>query len=211
MKRLVFISTLLLLIFACSRKQASDNQRTADSILLSNKQIQKSLFDTNDSTFDIDKILQSNNENEMSIKISKYIHKKSNYGKEIDKLTEPQKVFLYIDNLLTEVNNGGFNQFYTNSSGNFSHETVEALKTIGAYKTAKIVETANSQFPNNRVPKDRNIRIVVLRQIEIAANPVWDTLNNKFYRPNPKTGELEIDSASLLIRYILKNKEAFKD
>lgn len=76
----------------------------------------------------------------------------------MSKLTEPQKVFLFIENLEREVNNGGFNQFYYNSSGDYAHETFNALRTIGANKMSGIVNKANSVWPNQTVPKDRTER-----------------------------------------------------
>lgn len=45
-----------------------------------------------------------------------------------------------------EVNNGGFNQFYFNSSGEFSLLVPEALKLIGAPKFSDLVKRANSTY-----------------------------------------------------------------
>lgn len=42
----------------------------------------------------------------------------------------------------SEVNNGGFYQFFTNSSGQVAHETLEDLRLIGAEEHAVLVETA---------------------------------------------------------------------
>ena len=41
-----------------------------------------------------------------------------------------------------EVNNGGFNQYFWNSSGQFGLEAIEGFKVIGAPKTAKLMEEA---------------------------------------------------------------------
>ena len=43
-----------------------------------------------------------------------------------------------------EVNNGGFNQFYFNSSGQFAQLAVEGFRTFGANKFAALMEKANS-------------------------------------------------------------------
>lgn len=48
--------------------------------------------------------------------------------------------------LESEVNNGGFNQYYSNSSGQFSKLTPEALRLIGATKFANLIEKANKVY-----------------------------------------------------------------
>src|SRR5262245_10548228 len=44
--------------------------------------------------------------------------------------------------LEAEVNNGGFNQFFWNSSGRFAREAVEGWKRIGAEQQAELTEEA---------------------------------------------------------------------
>lgn len=48
--------------------------------------------------------------------------------------------------LESEVNNGGYNQFYFNSSGQFYKHLPEALKLVGALKFADLTERANDTF-----------------------------------------------------------------
>lgn len=47
-----------------------------------------------------------------------------------------------------EVNNGGFNQYYFNSSGKFYKHLPEALRLVGARPYAELVEKANQTFEN---------------------------------------------------------------
>lgn len=48
--------------------------------------------------------------------------------------------------LEAEVNNGGYNQFYFNSSGQFYKHLPEALKLVGANKFADLTKRANDTF-----------------------------------------------------------------
>lgn len=48
--------------------------------------------------------------------------------------------------LEAEVNNGGYNQFYSNSSGQFYKHLPDALKLIGANKFADLTKRANETF-----------------------------------------------------------------
>jgi len=103
------------------------------------------------------------------MEIDSYLNEKSEYGEKIEKLNSSQQTFFFIENLAREINNGGFNQFYFNSTGDFSQETVTALLEIGANKTAEIVKRANSEFKNGIVPKDRTERQNELELIEEKA------------------------------------------
>jgi hypothetical protein len=64
-----------------------------------------------------------------------------------------------VDCLEREVNNGGFDQFFVNSSGDTSLETITALKRVGADHTADLVRRAVLVFPNGHPSPDRNTRL----------------------------------------------------
>jgi len=151
---------------------------------------------------DIDKLLSASNVNSSIIELDNYIGELCNYGSDIDKLTEQQKNFYLNQNLEREVNNGGFNQYFGNSSGNYAHETIKSLLLIGASKTADILQTAINQFPANTVPSDREERQNILKSIEDIANQVWDNLDQKFFA-------YEDDLNTLNINYVRQNKNAF--
>jgi hypothetical protein len=67
-------------------------------------------------------------------------------------LTSREQVFFLVWSLEAEVNNGGFNQFFFNSAGDYASETIEALRTIGAERTASLTKQAcdvfGSTFPS---------------------------------------------------------------
>ena len=51
--------------------------------------------------------------------------------------TEAERVFVLVENVEREVNNGGFDQFFDNSSGDNAHESHQALLTMGAANTPR--------------------------------------------------------------------------
>ena len=59
----------------------------------------------------------------------------------------PDIVADLIETLEGEVNNGGFDQFFYNSAGNNTADTILALQAIGAARTADIVKRAAAMFP----------------------------------------------------------------
>ena len=79
-----------------------------------------------------------------------------------------------------EVNNGGFHQFFSNSTGNETAEIIQALETIGAKKIAAIVKRAAAKFPGGMPPKDREARNILLDRVDPAIN-VFDDLDNQFF------------------------------
>jgi Domain of unknown function (DUF4375) len=65
------------------------------------------------------------------------------FGKEdFDTQSMPQKIFSAIWALESEVNNGGFSQYFLNSSNESAGFVVEALNTIDAPQTADICRRA---------------------------------------------------------------------
>lgn len=137
------------------------------------------------------------------MEIGSYLNEKSEYGDKIDKLNSSQQTFLYVENLEREINNGGFNQFYFNSSGDFSQESVIALLEIGADKTAEIVKKANSEFKKGIVPKDRTERQNELELIEQKAEENWNKCDSEFYKYQDNLTEL-------LIAFVIKNRADFE-
>jgi len=57
-------------------------------------------------------------------------------------LTAPQQTFKIVWELEAEVNNGGFDQYFSNTSGRDAPRAAAALRAIGAFKCAQIVEAA---------------------------------------------------------------------
>lgn len=155
-----------------------------------------------DSKPDIDALLSSPDTNNSIIEIDNYICKLCSYGDTLERLREPQKHFYFNQNLEREINNGGFNQYFYNSSGDFAHETITSLRAIGANKTADILQKAIEQFPSSAVPKDRTKRQEILEQIEDTANEVWEQLDQTFYK-------YEDDLNKLNIEYIKQNRGSF--
>ena len=94
-----------------------------------------------------------NNVNNYIINMYESISIKCNYGEDIDKLNKYEKVFYVCQLLESEVNNGGFFQFFYNFSGIFTYELVDSFKEIKAHKTAEIckkaISTLNFKLPQN--------------------------------------------------------------
>jgi YD repeat-containing protein len=116
---------------------------------------------------------------------------------EVTELTENQlsmdKVVDLIDALEGEVNNGGFHQYFYNSAGDRTAETIQALEIVGAFAMADIVKRAAQKFPYGMPPKNRFERQDVL----LGAYPsaaAFRALDEEFY-------QYPENLAALVIRY----------
>lgn len=95
----------------------------------------------------IDALLASDDLDDSIIQLGSYINELCAHGDKLENLSGPQQIFYFNQNLEMEINNGGFNQYFFNSYGDFAHETVLSLKAINANKMAGILQLAINQFP----------------------------------------------------------------
>lgn len=73
----------------------------------------------------------------------------ADYKKEYETVmifSKAQQAIYIIWCLEAEVNNGGFNQYYFNSSGQFAPLTPDALQLVGAHKFSALVAMANNVY-----------------------------------------------------------------
>lgn len=115
--------------------------------------------------------------------------------------TEVDQVFIHIWALVGQVGNGGFWQFYYNSTGDFAVETVSALECIGATGAAKIVEDWNGFFPKGLPSPNQEQRIRELDNLSNVEEEVEKT-ENDFY-------DEEDNIEECLYRYVIENKNRF--
>jgi hypothetical protein len=99
----------------------------------------------------------------------------------LHELAEVDQTVILVWSLRSEIDNGGFDQFYYNSSGDHAMATVRALERIGAKQTAALVSEGNRLFPTQPVPSDRQQRIAELDAFSDSATDTWDRLERAFY------------------------------
>jgi hypothetical protein len=93
----------------------------------------------------------------------------------------PSDIVALVEGVEGEVNNGGFDQFFFNSSGDYAKETIDALKQIGAHQTAEIVQRACERFPLGSPPTDISLRrTLMLESVSPDADAFID-LDERFY------------------------------
>jgi hypothetical protein len=142
------------------------------------------------------------NKNNVLIKISE--HPTTQFWKlDFNQLTLPEQVFRCIWELESEVNNGGFEQYYMNSSGDTAFAVEGALKRIGAHKCAKIVHCANDLFPRGEPPRDQRERQNLWSSICEESMEQLDELDQEFF-------QYPDDLSSLLYDYVMNHREEIR-
>jgi hypothetical protein len=141
------------------------------------------------------------NKNGILIKLSE--SDKAKFGKEYFAVQSiPQKVFSSIWAVESEVNNGGFSQYFLNTSGETAGFVAEALNTIGAPRTADICRRAvSAAFPAGLPPNPEAIKLAAADFSEETEDTL-EALDNEFF-------EYPHDLTDLLFAYVSKHNEEF--
>jgi Domain of unknown function (DUF4375) len=151
---------------------------------------------------DIDQLIISPNLNNSIIDLDNYICALCEWGDNIPALSYPQIAFYFNQEIEREVNNGGFDQYFKNSSGRYANDTIDTLKLVGANKTAKILESAIEIFPEQIVPIDDELRDKIYEQIKDMASELWGDLDQQFFKYEDNLNKLNME-------FVKNNREYF--
>ncbi|GAB2551748.1 hypothetical protein GCM10027085_48930 [Spirosoma aerophilum] len=90
-----------------------------------------------------------------------------------------------IELLVAEIGNGGFDQYFFNSSGVDCFETLRALRSQGKTKSAEILQQAIDQINPERLSEDQLIDKIRKRQVseldDEKVNDALSRLDSLFY------------------------------
>lgn len=106
-------------------------------------------------------------------------------------LSEAEQTVYCLDALEREINNGGFDQFFFNSSGDTALETIAALERLGAKHTAGLVRRAVAVFPGKQPAAERDARQSQMEALPDSARELWSQLDGAFYEYQDNLTALE--------------------
>lgn len=101
--------------------------------------------------------------------------------------------------LESEVGNGGFDQYFFNTSGNCAARTRTAIAEIGLSELQPLYERALAPFPNATPAEDRGERWQQMENMSEGARD-WDAIDRGFY---------QIRTAETLTQYVRDNLSDF--
>jgi len=117
-------------------------------------------------------------------------------SRDVEVLTPAAKQLYFVVIMDGEVMNGGFHQFFSNTSGDYAHEALAALRELGAAETSTLLQTAIDTFPKKQVPKDRAQRNALLDRIDPKT---LDAIDGQYYALAKCGSE---DLAELILRFM---------
>lgn len=123
-----------------------------------------------------------------------------------DSLSYGEQLIWQINWLVWDVENGGFDQYLSNSTGDYAQETIEYLQKIGAKNTCRLLKKIARIFPDGIIPKDEDERNELLSAWEKkhakTANDFFAKLNRAFY-------DRAEDLTALTLNYVRAHREEF--
>lgn len=196
------ISTMLS-VLGCSPNGKKNDEKITQSIEeFNNRKIYTKLSEEIiDNTSD-DKLLQLVFDNLSQKNFEDYENEFAN----VMSWNKSKQAIYMIWTLESEVNNGGYNQFYFNSSGQFYKYLPDALKLVGANKYAELTKRGNETFEkeNPKITQHQD------GTIEGFSKSYEDNPLNKFDEEFYKLYETE-NLQQLQVDFIRKHKTEFID
>ncbi|WP_431162794.1 DMP19 family protein [Flagellimonas beolgyonensis] len=127
-------------------------------------------------------------------------------------MPKPLQVAYLINELVMEVNNGGYLQFFTNSTGRYTEETLEALRAIGAtYNHELLLKAVQLLRKHGETHENLNERInseelhKIMMTSDFYAN---EELMKEMYELDKKFYAYKEDISTLKMDYIEKHKNS---
>lgn len=198
MKKSIYITGLLLLLLllfcGCGQRIAIDSELNkinegGNSVKYENVKIvvDDNVIESNDVMKIIDPLWWS---------VSIYDGEEK-YNKDLARFSVPQKYVFAIEWYVAEVNNGGHDQFYSNSTGIVWEDAMNGFEVIGLSENNKILNESVKRMGGNP-GKDRERRQAELDKF----NPTFDDLDDRFYKSDK-------DMDKIIMKYIKDHKIDF--
>ncbi len=120
-------------------------------------------------------------------------------------LTHGPEAAVLVQTFYSEVENGGFEQYFHNSSGERTPETWDALVEFGAEKEAELLGSAASLvFPKGIVPRSDTKRRHLLANAATSTVQALGELDKSFYALKK-----QCPLVAIISRYITAHEEEF--
>ena len=147
---------------------------------------------------DINEILSRDTDTNVVVDAYEFFMRRCNW-KIDDSFNDTIRTFLLCVLYDGEIANGGISQFLINSSGNYAHQTADALYTIGALNSEKLLRKSFTLFKDGIVPASEDDRNQMIDEMA-DADSAFEKLDIEAYNE---------DVHSFCYKYLLVNKDLF--
>ena len=140
----------------------------------------------------------------MSWMWAKFDEKWTNQYEVVETLPQPCRDVYACRTVVDEINNGGINQLFFNTTGQFAQMAEEGFRSIGSDKLSRIMRSAIEIHTANK-EKLGEYQDGTLESFSASYDEeLFNDLDDEFSEEEPKIDDL-------LIAYIRKNESAFGD
>ena len=98
-----------------------------------------------------------------------------------DALSASERDLVHVFWLEGEVNNGGFEQFFFNTAGDYAMAAVDTLQRIGSSEALALLHQAISAFGADPPATDRTTRQSQMEDLPEAAADLWEELDQQIW------------------------------
>ena len=124
-----------------------------------------------------------------------------------ERLTPAVRTYYFVGCFGGELVNGGMSQFFSNSAGDYSRETLIALREIGATISAGLLAKALTIFPSSDAPRDRRRRCELLFAFEERNPQFLEELTEIYYKRVAAIGSTpDEDLNQLIVDYLCRHQ-----
>jgi hypothetical protein len=113
-------------------------------------------------------------------------------AKPAERLSAVEKRLLAVTDLRDEVNNGGFQQYFSNASGNQYAMALQAYREMGAAQLIKVLQRALTVFPGSKPSAALDARQKAIEKIRKRADAIWGSCDDEFYLRDEGFAELAL-------------------
>ncbi len=128
----------------------------------------------------------------------------SNQYEVITSLPKPCQDVYSCRTVSDEIDNGGFNQLFYNSTGEFTEMAREGFVAIGSPKLSGIMDNAIRAYKDNKAVLDKYDDGKLESFCESYSEEIFNKLDDEFYKE-------ECELRKLIIEHIRKNADCFGD
>ena len=126
----------------------------AISSFLSKKSAKRNIQKQDDKLLNAKENIWEQDDDALFDSIYDYLCDKSDYGHDLSKLNEQEKVFMAMALVAVEVNNGGFDQLFLNKGTRWNDILVPSAEAIKAYEIAAICKKAINIYNEHSEQED---------------------------------------------------------
>lgn len=98
-----------------------------------------------------------------------------------ERLSSIERKLLAVADLREEVNNGGFEQYFSNAAGDRHALALQALTEMGATPLSKAMQRALIVFPGSKPPPTPDARVKLIAAARKRAEAIWGSCDDAFH------------------------------